>query len=60
MSYYKPDLLEGNHEFRPGSTALLHSFNNRCLADHSGGYQLRSNNGVPFQLNTRNTPAKPG
>ncbi len=61
VSYYKPDLLRGNHEFKLGVDHLFSSFNDgydAIGANNSLGYQLRFNNGVPFQLNTRNTPAK--
>ena len=61
ISYYKPDLLRGNHEFKLGVDHLFNSFNDGygpIGPNNSLGYQLRFNNGVPFQLATRNTPAK--
>ncbi len=61
VSYYKPDLLKGNHEFKLGFDHLYTSFNDGYGAigeNNQNGYQLVFNNGVPFQLNTRNTPAK--
>jgi outer membrane receptor protein involved in Fe transport len=61
ISYYKPDLLGGNHEFKLGVDHLFSSFNDGYGAigpNNELGYQLVFNNGVPFQLNTRNTPAK--
>jgi hypothetical protein len=61
VSYYKPDLLGGNHEFKVGVDHLYTSFNDGYGAigeNNQFGYQLVFNNGVPFQLNTRNTPAK--
>jgi len=61
VSYYKPDLLGGNHEFKAGVDHLFSSFNDGYGAigeNNQLGYQLVFDNGVPFQLNTRNTPAK--
>ena len=61
VSYYKPDLLGGNHEFKIGVDHLSTYFNDgyRAIGENNEfGYQLVFNNGVPFQLNTRNTPAK--
>ena len=61
ISYYKPDLLGGNHEFKLGVDHLFSSFNDGYGAigeNNRPGYQLVFNNGVPFQLRTRNTPAK--
>ncbi len=61
VSYYKPDLLKGNHEFKLGFDHLYSSFNDGYGAigeNNQNGYQLVFNNGAPFQLNTRNTPAK--
>ena len=61
VSYYKPDLLKGNHEFKLGFDHLYTSFNDGYGAigeNNEFGYQLVFNNGAPFQLNTRNTPAK--
>ena len=60
ISYYKPDLLGGNHEFKLGVDHLYSSFNDGyggIGANNELGYQLRFDNGVPFQINTR-TPAK--
>ncbi len=61
ISYYKPDLLGGNHEFKVGVDHLFSSFNDgygAMGANNEFGYQLVFDNGVPFQLRTRNTPAK--
>ncbi len=61
VSYYKPDLLGGNHEFKLGVDHLFSSFNDGYAVigeNNNLGYQLVFDNGVPFQLRTRNTPAK--
>ncbi|MGH9256125.1 MAG: carboxypeptidase regulatory-like domain-containing protein [Vicinamibacterales bacterium] len=61
VTYYKPDLLGGNHEFKVGVDHLASYFNDgyRVIGENNQfGYQLVFNNGVPFQINTRNTPAK--
>jgi hypothetical protein len=61
VSYYKADLLGGNHEFKAGVDHLYSSFNDGYGAigeNNEEGYQLVFDDGVPFNLNTRNTPAK--
>jgi outer membrane receptor protein involved in Fe transport len=59
VSWYKPDLLGGNHEFKAGLDHLWTWFNDGFLVPPAGAaYQLRFNNGVPFQLATTNAPLK--
>jgi hypothetical protein len=61
VSYYKADLLGGNHELKVGVDHLASYFNDgyRAIGENNQfGYQLVFNNGVPFQINTRNTPVK--
>jgi len=61
VSWYKPDLLGGNHEFKAGIDHLASAFNDgyRAIGENNQfGYQLRFDNGVPFEISTRNTPAK--
>jgi Carboxypeptidase regulatory-like domain/TonB dependent receptor len=53
ISWYKPDLLGGNHEFKAGVDHLW-SFNNAGLLGPR--YRLIFNAGTPFQLQTRNGP----
>ena len=61
VSWYKPGLLGGNHELKAGIDHLASSFNDgyRAIGENNQfGYQLRFDNGVPFEISTRNTPAK--
>ena len=59
VSWYKADLLGGNHEFKAGLDHLWTWFNDGFLVPPAGAaYQLRFNNGVPFQLATTNAPLK--
>jgi outer membrane receptor protein involved in Fe transport len=61
VSWYKSDLLGGNHDFKFGVDHLASSFNDgyRAMGENNQfGYQLQFNNGAPFQIVTRNTPAK--
>ena len=61
VSYFKSDLLGGNHDLKVGIDHLASYFNDgyRVIGENNEfGYQLVFNNGVPFQINTRNTPAK--
>jgi hypothetical protein len=60
VSWYKSDLLAGNHDFKMGFDHL-----NSWVSDAyrvrpvAGDYQLVFNNGAPFQIATRNTPVFP-
>ena len=60
VSWYKSDLLGGNHDFKSGFDQL-----NSWVSDAyrvrpaAGDYQLQFNNGLPFQIATRNTPVFP-
>ena len=60
MSWYKSDLLAGNHDFKGGFDYLLipggASGRSRDLGEN---YQLQFNNGAPFQIATYNTPVTP-
>jgi hypothetical protein len=59
VSWYKPDLLGGNHEFKAGLDHLWSWLDDGAITPSEGGaYQLRFNNGVPFQLATTNAPLK--
>jgi hypothetical protein len=57
VSWYKPDLLGGNHEFKAGVDHLWSWFDGALVTPEGGlAYQLNFNNGVPFQLRTMNAP----
>jgi hypothetical protein len=70
VSYYKPDLWGGNHEFKAGIDHLWGwwadgdipagvSSSSHPAAVNNDIYRLVYNNGVPFQLTTKNSPVKP-
>jgi hypothetical protein len=59
VSWYRPDLLAGNHEFKAGVDHLFSGFGDSWLSRNSGNYQLLFNNGAPFQINTWNYPVSP-
>jgi hypothetical protein len=59
VSWYQPDLWAGDHEFKAGVDHMLYDNHNQFLPMRAGDYQLRFNNGAPFQINTRNNPARP-
>ncbi len=59
LSWYKSDLLGGNHEFKAGVDHLWTWEDDGYVAPEAGSaYQLRFNNGVPFQIATTNAPLK--
>src|SRR6202158_5147988 len=60
MTWYRPDLFLGNHEFKAGFDYL----NNEIGWEYysrgpAGEYRLIFNNGAPFQIDTYNNPATP-
>ena len=69
VSYYKPDLWRGNHEFKVGVDHLWSWWDDGDIpAGVSSGHRAGENNiiyrqvysnGVPFQLVTKNSPVKP-
>ncbi len=59
LSWYRPNLFWGNHEFKGGFDYLAAVQGRKNLSKVAGNYQLVFNNGVPFQLNTYNFPLDP-
>ena len=59
VSWYKADLLTGNHEFKAGFDHLFSSTSQSRQSRAGGNYQLVFNNGAPFQINTWNYPITP-
>ena len=59
VSWYKSDLLAGNHDFKAGFDQLMSSINDARDSRRSGNYQLQFNNGAPFQIATFNYPVSP-
>lgn len=60
ISYYKPNMLWGNHEIK-GGVDYHKSYGDRSTSDRGAAtnYQLIFRNGVPFQLAAYNNPIKP-
>jgi hypothetical protein len=60
MTWYRPDLLAGNHEFKVGLDYIRNQIGWEYYSRGSAGeYRLIFNNGVPFQIDTYNNPATP-
>ena len=60
MSWYRSDLLAGNHEFKAGFDHLFSWTKFRWDSrGGNGNYQLVFNNGAPFQINAWNYPVDP-
>ncbi len=59
ISWYRPDLWAGNHEIKAGFDHMFYDNHNKFPVQRAGDYQLRFNNGAPFQINTRNNPTSP-
>jgi len=59
VSWYKPDLAAGNHEFKAGVDHLWSWVDDGYNAPEAGStYQLLFNNGAPWQIATTNAPVK--
>ncbi len=59
VSWFRSDLLAGNHEFKAGFDSLVSSTSQARASRAGGNYQLVFNNGAPFQINTWNYPISP-
>jgi hypothetical protein len=59
LSYYKPDMLAGSHQFKAGFDFINSGFNEQRANKPAGNYELRFNNGVPTQIITYNYPVTP-
>ena len=59
ISYYKPDLLAGSHQFKAGFDFINSGYHQRQRAKLPGNYQLRFNNGAATQIITWNHPVQP-
>jgi len=57
VSWYKPDLIGGNHELKAGVDHLWTKADSGLNPPEAGSaYQLQFNRGVPFQIATHNAP----
>ncbi len=59
ISYYKPDLLAGSHQFKSGFDLIESGFHDRWRDKPAGNYDLRFNNGTPTQIISYNVPVTP-
>jgi hypothetical protein len=59
VQWYQPSGFGGNHEVRTGFDYMHYEAHNLNGAQRTGNYQLRFNNGAPFQIVTYNHPTKP-
>jgi len=59
LTYYKPDLLAGSHQFKTGFDLINSGFNEQRANKPAGNYELRFNNGAASQLLTFNYPVTP-
>jgi hypothetical protein len=61
MTWFRPNLFHGNHEFRSGFDYTDHDLSRGWInrPETAGNYQLVFRNTAPFALNTWNYPLKP-
>lgn len=59
MSWYRPNLFMGNHEFKSGFEYIPNSTSRPWEPRAVGDYRLIFNNGAPFQIVTVNAPSYP-
>jgi hypothetical protein len=59
VSWYKPDLLLGNHEFKGGFELMPNRGGRGNIGRDSGNYRLIFNNGAPIEIETWNYPTYP-
>ena len=59
VQWYSPKVWGGNHEARTGFDYMRYDSHNINQAQRTGDYQLRFNNGTPFQIVTFNRPNAP-
>ena len=59
LSWYKPDLWAGNHEFKAGFDYLANYGTRGNISKASPNYRLIFNNGAPLQIQTFNNPTDP-
>ena len=59
LSYYRPDLFAGSHQFKVGLDLINTGFNEGRRTKLAGNYDLRFNNGAPTQIITYNYPVSP-
>jgi hypothetical protein len=59
LSWYRPDLFMGNHEFKGGVEYMPNRGGRGNIGRDSGNYRLIFNNGAPIEIETWNYPTYP-
>ncbi|HWW86520.1 MAG TPA: hypothetical protein VNZ26_23160, partial [Vicinamibacterales bacterium] len=59
LSWYRPDWFHGNHELKAGFEFWTPVINRAWVPRAAGEYQLIYRSGVPFEINTYNSPVDP-
>ncbi len=59
LSYYRPDMFAGSHQFKVGFDFINSGFNEERRNKPAGNYELRLNSGVATQIVTFNYPVAP-
>ena len=59
LSLFGGNFLTGTHQIKTGFDYLFGGYPHKNRARQGGNYQLRFNNGVPFELDTFNYPVRP-
>jgi hypothetical protein len=59
VSIFGSEFLKGTHQFKAGFDYLFGGYPHKQGDKRGGNYQLRFNNGVPFEIDTFNYPVRP-
>lgn len=59
MSFFGSNFLKGTHQVKTGFDYLFGGYPHKQGNKGGGNYQLRFNNGVPFEMDTYNYPVRP-
>src|SRR5687768_15794426 len=59
VSFFGSNCLKGTHQLKTGFDYLFGGYPHKQNNKRGGNYQLRFNNGTPFQIETYNYPVRP-
>ena len=59
VSFFGSNFLKGTHQIKTGFDYLFGGYPHKQGDKGGGNYELRFNNGVPFEINTFNYPVRP-
>ena len=59
VSFFGSNFLKGSHQLKTGFDYLFGGYPHKQGNKGGGNYQLRFNNGVPFEIETYNYPVRP-